>query len=142
MSTKTHEHIVVFLMHTPSDTCKMLAEGITKELIDRNNDKAVNTELKRLQILLRVLGSYKDTREGKLEKLEKLASFIETITHKQALGYFVVLSSALNNNAVLNFDFEILEKKVKAGHMTEGMYLRLCNMFKEVHKFKQMIGSD
>jgi hypothetical protein len=142
MATKMHEHILVFLMHTQSDDCKMLSNGITTDLIDKNNGKAVNTELKRLQILLRVLSSYEETPAGRMEKLKKLSSFINTITHKQALGYFAVLSAAIHDSSLMNFDFEILEKKVKAGHMSEGMYLRLCNMFKEVHKFKQMIGSD
>jgi hypothetical protein len=129
-------------MHTQSDDCKMLSNGITADLIDKNNGNAVNTELKRLQILLSVLSSYDETPAGRMEKLKKLSSFINTATNKQALGYFAVLSAAINDNAIRNFDFEILEKKVKAGHMSEGMYLRLCNMFKEVHKFKQLIGND
>ena len=140
MADKIHQHLFTFLMHTESENCKFVADAINEDLIDEHNSKTLNIELKRLEILLRVLSSYKDdTQAGKMEKLDRIMKFVQPISFKQAKSYFAVLSSTLDNTSFLNFDFENLENQVKAGNMSEGMYLRICDMFKEVHKVRQLI---
>jgi len=139
MDDKYNRHLFMFLIHTEWDDCGKVADAIAKDIIDNNTNTKVDTELKRLMVFLRLLSIYKNTREDRIEKFKRVESFVLRTSPKQAHAYFGLLSSMYSDTQLANFNFQMLEDKVKSDNMPEGYYLLICDMMKEVYNVRKQI---